>query len=89
MYAIRSYYGDQEDIWGSPHTYAAMEATDTAGINFLVIGPWKHGQWFTDSGDSLGVMPWGSATSDYYRREIEAPWFAYWLKDEGDRNNFV
>jgi hypothetical protein len=75
---------DQEDIWGSPHTCAAMEATDTAGINFLVIGPWKHGQWFTDSGDSRGVVPWGSATSDYYRREIEAPCFAYWLKDKGE-----
>ena len=75
---------DQEDIWGSPHTYAAMETTDTASINYLVIGPWKHGQWFTDSGDSLGVVPWGSATSDYYRSQIEAPWFAFWLKDEGD-----
>lgn len=75
---------DQEDIWGAPHTYASMESGDSGGINHLVIGPWKHGQWFTDSGDSLGRVPWGSATSDYYRREIEAPWFAYWLKDKGD-----
>jgi uncharacterized protein len=75
---------DQGDIWGPPHTYAAMETGDSADLNHLVMGPWNHGQWFDDSGDSLGRVPWGSATSDYYRREIEAPWFAYWLKDEGE-----
>ena len=75
---------DQEDMWGAQHTYDAMESGDEAGINHFVMGPWKHGQWFTDSGDSLGSIPWGSATSDYYRSEIEAPWFAYWLKDKGD-----
>jgi len=75
---------DQEDMWGVPHTYSAMEANDAEGINHIVMGPWKHGQWFTDSGDSLGLPQWGSSTSDYYRKEVEAPWFAYWLKDKGD-----
>ena len=71
-------------MWGTQHTYAAMEANDTEGINHLVMGPWKHGQWFTDSGDSLGLPQWDSSTSDYYRKEVEAPFFAYWLKDKGD-----
>lgn len=75
---------DQEDMWGAPHTYASMEANDTTGINHLVLGPWQHGQWYTDSGDSLGNVPWGNSTSDYFRHRIEAPFFAYWLKDKGD-----
>ncbi|MFT5144959.1 MAG: putative CocE/NonD family hydrolase [Rhodothermales bacterium] len=75
---------DQEDMWGPSHTYQAMETNDGSGFNHIVMGPWKHGQWFSDSGDSLGIVPWGSATSDTYRREIEAPWFAFHLKDKGD-----
>ena len=75
---------DQEDIYGPPHTYAAMEAGDSAGRNFLVMGPWYHGQWAREAGDSLGNIRFGSATGDHYRRMIEAPWFAYWLKGRGD-----
>jgi len=31
----------------------------------------------------LGEISFGSDTSVYFRRNIEAPWFAYWLKDKG------
>ena len=75
---------DQEDIYGTPHVYAAMERHDTARRNFLVIGPWYHGQWFLEAGDSLGAIRFGSATGETYRRTIEAPWFAFWLKDKGE-----
>ena len=75
---------DQEDLYGPQATYAAMETGDSANRNFLVLGPWHHGQWARESGDSLGNARFGSATGDYYRRAIEAPWFAYWLKDRGD-----
>jgi putative CocE/NonD family hydrolase len=75
---------DQEDIYGTPNVYAAMETHDSAHRNFLVIGPWYHGEWFLEAGDSLGPIQFGSATGETYRRTIEAPWFAYWLKDKGD-----
>ncbi|MGE0353555.1 MAG: CocE/NonD family hydrolase [Gemmatimonadales bacterium] len=75
---------DQEDIYGTPHAYAAMEAGDSADRNFLVIGPWYHGEWFLEAGDSLGAVRFGSPTGETYRRDIEAPWFAWWLKDKGD-----
>ncbi|HET7462143.1 MAG TPA: CocE/NonD family hydrolase [Longimicrobium sp.] len=75
---------DQEDLYGPQATYRVREATDTAGLNHLVLGPWFHGQWAGDSGDSLGLVRFGSATGVYFRREIQAPWFAYWLKGEGD-----
>ena len=75
---------DQEDIYGPQATYAAMEANDTGARNVLVMGPWHHGQWAREAGDSLGQVRFGSATGDHYRRRIEAPWFAYWLKGRGD-----
>jgi putative CocE/NonD family hydrolase len=75
---------DQEDLYGPQATYRVREATDTAGLNQLVLGPWFHGQWLGDSGDSLGLVRFGSATGTYFRREVLAPWFAYHLKGEGD-----
>ena len=77
-------FWDQEDMYGPQATYAALERHDSAGTNFIVIGPWYHGEWFTEAGDSLGNARFGSATGEYYRREIEARWFAWWLKDKGD-----
>ena len=34
----------------------------------------------------LGEIPFDSNTSKYFRRDIEAPWFAYWLKDKGSKD---
>ncbi len=44
---------DQEDIYGTTNAYAAMETDDSADKNFLVVGPWYHGQWFLEAGDTL------------------------------------
>ncbi len=74
---------DQEDEYGSLASFAALERTDTAGLNHLVMGPWYHGQWFADSGIALGDLRFGRATGFDYR-ELQSKWFAYWLKGEGD-----
>jgi putative CocE/NonD family hydrolase len=75
---------DQEDEYGPLATYAALERSDTAGLNFIMMGPWYHGQWFADSGIALGNVRFGRATGADYRA-LAARWFAYWLKDEGER----
>jgi putative CocE/NonD family hydrolase len=74
---------DQEDFYGPMKIYELMEKTDPNHLNFLVAGPWNHGGWARGKGDSLGGIPLGSDTSLYFRQKIEAPWFAYWLKDKG------
>ncbi len=74
---------DQEDLYGPQATYRAREAGDSMKLNYLVLGPWFHGQWARNTGESLGNIQFGSKTGEYYRHEIEAPWFAYWLKDKG------
>lgn len=74
---------DQEDFYGPLTIYQELEKHDTKGINYLVVGPWNHGAWRGASGQRLGNIDFGSATAPYFRRTIEAPWFAYWLKDKG------
>jgi len=74
---------DQEDFYGPVATYARLEKSDTKHLNFLVAGPWNHGGWGGGPGKSLGEISFGSDTGVYFRQNIEAPWFAYYLKDKG------
>src|ERR1051325_6291712 len=64
---------DQEDIYGAPAVYRALEAKDTNNDKvFLVIGPWHHGQEIED-GSTLGALSFGSDTGAYFRRNILRP----------------
>ena len=74
---------DQEDFYGPLKIYETLEEHDRQGINFIVAGPWNHGGWARSDGSSLGRIKFDSNTSQHYREKIEAPWFAYWLKDKG------
>jgi len=74
---------DQEDFYGPTATYERLEKVDSKNLNYFVAGPWNHGGWGHGAGHSLGDIPFGSDTSVYFRQNIEAPWFAYWLKDKG------
>ncbi|HEY5061987.1 MAG TPA: CocE/NonD family hydrolase, partial [Gemmatimonadaceae bacterium] len=74
---------DQEDFYGPITIYRLLEKYDTKHLNYLVVGPWNHGGWSGPSGEKLGNIDFGSATSPEYRRSIQAPWFAYWLKGVG------
>ncbi|MEO8029408.1 MAG: CocE/NonD family hydrolase [Gemmatimonadota bacterium] len=76
-------FWDQEDMSGPEMLFAAMEPRDTGGLNFFVGGPWNHGGWARGDGRTLGNIDFGSATSEYFRQKIQAPWFAYWLKGRG------
>jgi putative CocE/NonD family hydrolase len=72
---------DQEDRFGPLATYRALERGDSAGRNFLVMGPWNHGGWRRGEPRRMAVVDPG--TSEGYLRDVEAPWFAWWLKDRG------
>jgi len=74
---------DQEDFYGPMKIYEILEQSDPDHLNYLVAGPWNHGGWGGGRGASLGAISFGSDTAIYFRRSIEAPWFAYWLKDKG------
>jgi putative CocE/NonD family hydrolase len=74
---------DQEDFYGPVKIYELLERHDTANQNFLVIGPWNHGGWSRGDGTKLGRIDFGGPTAAYYRKNILAPFFAYYLKGKG------
>jgi uncharacterized protein len=74
---------DQEDFYGPIKIYELLERHDKARQNFLVVGPWNHGGWSRGDGRKLGRVDFGSATAEHYRKNILAPFFAYYLKDKG------
>jgi putative CocE/NonD family hydrolase len=71
---------DQEDFYGPLTTYATLEPLDTGRVNMLVVGPWNHGGWSHGDGQKLGDIDFGSAAGRWFREEVQAPWFAHWLK---------
>ncbi len=74
---------DQEDFYGPVKIYEEFEKNDPQRLNFFVAGPWNHGGWARADGSSLGRIKFDSNTSLHYRQMIEAPFFAYYLKDKG------
>jgi putative CocE/NonD family hydrolase len=74
---------DQEDFYGPTALYERLEKLDTHNRNYLVAGPWNHGGWGRGAGSNLDDISFGSDTGAYFRQNIEAPWFAFWLKDKG------
>jgi len=73
-------YWDQEDMWGPQEEYARLHAGDKDGEVRLVLGPWNHGEWRLDAA-SLGALDWGEPTGSEFQRDVEAPFFAHYLKD--------
>ncbi|MGN6640092.1 MAG: CocE/NonD family hydrolase [Mucilaginibacter sp.] len=75
---------DQEDMVGPQDAYKFLEKNDRHNRNFIVIGPWRHGGWAGGDGSNLGNIKFGVHTSTYFRKEIQAKWFAWYLKGKGD-----
>ncbi|MBK7801215.1 MAG: CocE/NonD family hydrolase [Chloracidobacterium sp.] len=75
---------DQEDFYGPIKIYELLEKHDTNNQNFLVVGPWNHGGFSRGDGDKLDRIKFGSATADYFRKNVRAPFLAHYLKDKPD-----
>jgi putative CocE/NonD family hydrolase len=77
-------FWDQEDPWGPWEIYRRSELSDPNHVNFMVAGPWFHGQWHQAKAESIGLIPFGGHdTAVEFREKIEAPWFRYWLHGDG------
>jgi uncharacterized protein len=77
---------DQEDPWGPWQIFRHAAEHDPDHDNFMVAGPWYHGQWRTPKGDSIGPIPLGGhETAREFRETIEAPFFRYYLHGEGKK----
>ena len=78
-------YYDQEDMFGPQIEYESLEPHDANHRNFLVLGPWRHGYW-SSSARHLGNLDYTEPIGKEYRAQIEARFFAHYLKDDPGTN---
>jgi putative CocE/NonD family hydrolase len=82
-------FWDQEDPWGPWKIFRNAEENDPNHDNFIVAGPWNHGQWQAEKAESIGlVQDGGHNTSVEFRENIEAPFFRYYLHGKGEKPNW-
>jgi len=74
---------DAEDLSGPMKTYKAIEKDNPGIANTLVFGPWVHGGWSRSDGDHLGDVTFDAKTADFFRKNIQFPFFEYYLKGKG------
>jgi hypothetical protein len=68
-------------MYGPQEEYARLEPHDSNHQNFLVLAPWRHGYW-SSSSRHLGNLSYGEPVGKEFRAQIEAKFFAHYLKDE-------
>ena len=71
---------DAEDLSGPFKTFHAIDQNNQGIANSLVVGPWVHGGWAITNGDHLGDVRFAAKTSDFFRANIQFPFFEYYLK---------
>jgi putative CocE/NonD family hydrolase len=75
-------FWDQEDIYGAPAAYSALENHDRGNDgNFFAAGPWYHGQHFAD-GSRLGPLVFDEDTAKRFREDVLEPFLRRFLKGE-------
>lgn len=74
---------DAEDLSGPFRTYNAIAQFNPSTPDSIVIGPWVHGGWARSDGDHLGDATFNAKTGDFFRTEIQLPFFEYYLKGKG------
>lgn len=74
---------DAEDLYGALNVYKSAEENNPGIENSLVMGPWFHGGWERSEGDHLGNVQFVEKTGPYFLKEIELPFFNFYLKSKG------
>ncbi len=74
---------DAEDLSGPFKTFHAIAQNNPGTPDALVVGPWVHGGWAGTDGDHLGDVQFAAKTSEFFRANIQFPFFEYYLKGKG------
>lgn len=76
---------DAENLFGALQVYKNVEANNPPKGNYLVMGPWVHGGWSRSDGDALGPVKFNDKTSNYFREQIQFPFFERFLKGKASQ----
>ena len=74
---------DAEDLMGPYRTFYAINKFNPTTTTTLVEGPWVHGGWARSDGNHLGDVQFNSKTGEYFRANIQFPFFEHYLKGKG------
>lgn len=74
---------DAEDLSGPYRTFYAINKFNPQTATTLVEGPWVHGGWARGDGSQLGDVEFNAKTSEYFRSNIQFPFFEHYLKGKG------
>ncbi len=75
---------DAEDLSGPWRTYRAIEQNNPGTPNTIVEGPWVHGGWARSDGDRLGDVVFNAKTAEFFRKNIQLPFFEFYLKGKSE-----
>lgn len=77
---------DQEDIYGAPAAYLALERHDhNNDMNFFVAGPWYHGQHF-GTGDRIGRISFDESSAVRFRQQVLKPFLRKYLHETDEQD---
>ena len=74
---------DAEDLSGPYRTFYAINKFNPETPTTLVEGPWVHGGWARGDGSHLGDAQFNAKTAEYFRTNIQFPFFEHYLKGKG------
>jgi hypothetical protein len=74
---------DAEDLAGPYKTFNAINKFNPETPTTLVEGPWVHGGWARSDGSRLGDVEFNAKTSEYFRANVQFPFFEHYLKGKG------
>jgi putative CocE/NonD family hydrolase len=75
---------DAEDLSGPYKTFDAISKFNPETPTTIVEGPWVHGGWARSDGSHLGDIDFNAKTSEYFRANVQFPFFEHYLKGKGE-----
>jgi uncharacterized protein len=75
---------DAEDLHGPWLTWRAIAKANPETPSTIVEGPWFHGGWARGDGERLGDVQFGAKTAEFFRQQIQFPFFEHYLKGKGE-----
>jgi uncharacterized protein len=75
---------DAEDLAGPLKLFRSLQQNGASSPATLVMGPFSHGGWSRLNSSTFGNLELGMNAGEYYRKEIEFPFFLQHLKSKGN-----
>ena len=76
---------DTDDCYGALNTYRRIRQNSPDTDLHFVYGPWTHGGWHHADYEGLGDVKFTKGISEDFMRDIEYPFFRYYLEGKGSK----